>query len=102
MGFTATAMFRCYCGSSRHPEAARCTNHGWVSAPRHLQQLLHRNWYVIELGKAATEFVRNIHRHVSRPALSRIEGDDPPRTAILIIQKVADDRLVVGIRFSGL
>ena len=34
------------------------------------------------------------------PTLSGIEGDDARRTAILIVQQLADERLVVGIRPS--
>ena len=71
-------------------------------APCHLQELFHRSWYVIVLGKTSAKLVGNIHRHVAGPALSGIEGDDTPGTAVLIIQQVPNKRLVVGIRFSGL
>ena len=75
---------------------------GQVSAPCQLQELLHRNRHVIALRKSSAKLVGYVDGDVAGPALSGIEGDDTPGTAVLIIQQVPNKRLVVGIRFSGL
>src|SRR5215207_6704033 len=47
-------------------------------------------------------FVGDSRGYVAGPALSGIGGDDPRRAAVLIVQQLADQRLVIGVRFSGL
>lgn len=53
------------------------------------------------VGKAPRQFVRDLFRHVARPTLHSVEGDDANRVGILTGHQVADYRCAVGALFVG-
>src|SRR4029078_574810 len=67
-----------------------------------VQELLHRSWDLVVLSEAPAKLVGDIHGHVARPTFCGIEGDNAPRKAVLVLHKVADQRLAVGAFFVGL
>src|SRR6266536_53228 len=73
-----------------------------VLAPASLHELLHRKWHLVVLGKAPSQLVGDIYRHVARPSLGGVEGDDARGMAILAFHQVTDQRLAVGVLFIGL
>jgi hypothetical protein len=50
------------------------------------QELENRFRYLVVLNVAAAQFVRDVHGHVTRPALGGVEGDDPDRIFILPVE----------------
>src|ERR1700733_6471938 len=46
------------------------------------QELENRFRHLVVLNKAAAQFVRDVYGHVTRPAFSRIESNDPDRILV--------------------
>jgi len=68
-----------------------------LSAPVGLQEVEDSFRYVVALENTQSQLVGDIDRHITRPALSGIEGDDANRLVVLAREQVVDQ----GIPISG-
>ena len=60
------------------------------------QKLLQRLRHSARVGTSLMERNRDLLRHVTRPALRRVERRDAHRVAILTIQQIADQRVAIS------
>jgi hypothetical protein len=66
-----------------------------------LQEVEDRGWYLVVLGRASTQFVRDVHGHIMAPTFSNVEGHDPDWIVIFALYQMPDQRLAVsGFRIS--
>jgi hypothetical protein len=58
-----------------------------------LQEVEDRGRYLVILGRAPAQFVRDVHGHVTAPAFGNVKGHDPDRIVILALYQMPDQRL---------
>src|SRR5690349_21063521 len=68
-----------------------------------VQKVEYRVRYLAELNVASAQLVGDVHGHVTRPALGRVEGNNADWMAIVPVHEVADQRLAIsaiGVGFA--
>src|SRR5271166_1049528 len=57
----------------------------FISTLVSLNEVEDRVRYLAELGVASTQFISDVHGHVTGPAFGGVEGDDADRLAVLAV-----------------
>src|SRR5690242_3574518 len=73
-----------------------------LSAPVGLQEVEDSFRYVVALENTQPQLVGDIDRHITRPALSGIEGYNANRLVVLAREQVVDQALPISSIFVGL
>jgi hypothetical protein len=61
-----------------------------------------RGWRnVIELDKAAAQFICDLYGYITRPSLNRVEDHDPSRVLVLTFHYLAHQRRSTSVVFGG-